>query len=264
MQKITLPLSFFCELILENLPISSSGHITVLSSLFSVLGGDLSSLLNHFAHVFVIITQGFFFMRYFPKMLPLVTRDTALRLFVHFFFMNIITVFCYFAKQSIAFISLPLPFGFFITALFLILIDQIEIGQKNIFSFDWRDALWLGIAQSIAFLPGVSRFGAVLFSSSLRGFGFYDSFFIAIISNIFIAGESFFYLSYYMFFLRSFFFSIAESELVLLLVCLFFSTGLLFLFFFLFKQRKLSFLGIYVFLVGLISFYLFHGNYFLL
>ena len=35
---------------------------------------------------------------------------------------------------------------------------------------DWRDALWLGLAQACALIPGVSRNGATLAAARLRGF----------------------------------------------------------------------------------------------
>lgn len=256
MEKITLPLSFFCELILENLPISSSGHLAFFSLLFPTLGGELSPLLNHFAHMFVIITQGFFLIPFYLNVLRLRNKKEILILFISLFGMNVITVLAYFLKK-IFMISVPLFFGFFITAFFLLTIDQIKPKEKSLFSLSWYDVVCFGIAQSIALLPGVSRFGSVLFIALLRGLSRYDSFILAIISNVFIATESFCYLSYQLVLHKKTFFMIGEGELLLLIVSLFFSMGILLFVYFLLRKKIISFLGLYVFFIGLLVFYLF-------
>lgn len=254
MQKVTLPLSFFCELILENLPISSSGHLAFFSSFFPVLGGELSSLLNHFAHVFVVITQGFFLIPFLRGPLQTVSKKEFLTLFIHLFVMNIMTVLSYFLKTFFSY-SFPLFLGFFLTAFFLLSIDKMKEGEKNIFSLSWGDVLFLGLIQSIALLPGVSRFGAVLFASFYCGLFYYDSFVLAIMSNIFIGLESFCFLLYHIIVSKSFLFSIGEEEALLLIVSLFFSMGVLLFVYFLFRKKLLSFLGFYVFFVGVLAFY---------
>ena len=259
MQKITLPLSFFCELVLENLPISSSGHLAFFSSFFPVLGGELSPLLNHFAHAFVIVTQGFFLIPFLRGPLKVVSNKEFLTLFIHLFLMNIITVLSYFLKTFLAF-PMPLFWGFFLTAFFLLSIDKTKEGEKNIFSLSWEDAFFLGIVQSIALLPGVSRFGAVLFAGFYRGLFYYDSFILAIMSNIFIAGESLLYLFYHIITSKSLLFSIGEEEALLLIVSLCFSMAILLFFYFLFRKKLLSFFGLYVFFVGILAFYLLSYN----
>jgi undecaprenyl-diphosphatase len=40
---------------------------------------------------------------------------------------------------------------------------------------DWRDALWLGLAQATSLMPGVSRNGATLAAARARGFGREDA-----------------------------------------------------------------------------------------
>jgi undecaprenyl-diphosphatase len=40
---------------------------------------------------------------------------------------------------------------------------------------DWRDALWLGVAQAASLVPGVSRNGATLAAARARGFGREDA-----------------------------------------------------------------------------------------
>lgn len=254
MQKVTLPLSFFCELILENLPISSSGHLAFFSSFFPVLGGELSPLLNHFAHIFVIITQGFFLIPFLRGPLQTVSKREFLTLFIHLFVMNIMTVLSYFLKTFFSH-SFPLFLGFFLTAFFLLSIDKTKQGEKNIFSLSWRDVFFLGLVQSIALLPGVSRFGAVLFGSFYRGLLYYDSFILAIMSNVFIGVESFCFLLYHIIVSKSFLFSMGEEEALLLIVSLFFSMGILLFVYFLFRKKLLSFLGFYVFFVGVFAFY---------
>ncbi|MCX6763422.1 MAG: undecaprenyl-diphosphatase UppP [Candidatus Moranbacteria bacterium] len=53
--------------------------------------------------------------------------------------------------------------------LFLYLTDKYSRGQKNLGQVSWRSAIFIGIAQAIAIIPGVSRSGITITGGLLAG-----------------------------------------------------------------------------------------------
>jgi undecaprenyl-diphosphatase len=60
--------------------------------------------------------------------------------------------------------SSPLATGFFLllTAALLVIAERVGKRQRDLKATTWVDALWMGIFQSIAIFPGVSRSGATI------------------------------------------------------------------------------------------------------
>ena len=58
--------------------------------------------------------------------------------------------------------------GFGITGLFL-LISTIDFHKREKSELSYKDALWVGIAQAFAILPGISRSGSTIATGILRG-----------------------------------------------------------------------------------------------
>jgi undecaprenyl-diphosphatase len=65
----------------------------------------------------------------------------------------------------------PVGVAFFllITALLLIIAERIGKGERVLPSITWLDALWMGIFQAAAILPGVSRSGSTISGGRMRG-----------------------------------------------------------------------------------------------
>ena len=61
-----------------------------------------------------------------------------------------------------------LGFGFLITALILFIGNRFAAKEKT--QAPYRDALFIGIAQAFAIVPGISRSGATISAARLRGF----------------------------------------------------------------------------------------------
>lgn len=49
--------------------------------------------------------------------------------------------------------------------------DQRPESESRVEAIDWRDAIWIGLAQSAAIVPGVSRSGVTITVARLRGVG---------------------------------------------------------------------------------------------
>jgi len=154
--------------ITEFLPISSSGHLAVLqifwqtpdpSIVFSALlhFGTLGAILIVFYQEIMKILQ-----KRNWKLIKLIVIGTIPAAIFGFFFQPIIEA----QFSSLKFIG----FSFLITALFLILTKFLKINPKylNIEDLTYFDALIIGIAQTAALFPGISRSGLTISTGLLR------------------------------------------------------------------------------------------------
>ena len=154
--------------ITEFLPISSSGHLAVLqifwqipdpSVVFSALlhFGTLGAILIVFYQEIIKILQ-----KRNWKLIKLIIIGTIPAAIFGFFFQSIIEA----QFSSLKFIG----FSFLITALFLILTKFLKINPKylNIEDLTYFDALIIGIAQTVALFPGISRSGLTISTGLLR------------------------------------------------------------------------------------------------
>ncbi len=69
-----------------------------------------------------------------------------------------------------AFVS-PLALAFFllVTAGFLVVAERMGRRVHSLEQVDWKDALWIGLAQAVSIFPGVSRSGATISGGMGRG-----------------------------------------------------------------------------------------------
>lgn len=157
------------QIILESLPVSSSGHILLLENFahYIFIGKDFCvsscKVLLHFLHgPTVIILTIFFFDNWFFLLKNFRRcRHSILKIIAYVFIADVITFFWYivfnFSKLSHFFISFPVGLGFLISSLFLL---SLPLCKKEKPSFlTWKKALIIGFAQGFALIPGVSRFG---------------------------------------------------------------------------------------------------------
>jgi undecaprenyl-diphosphatase len=172
--------------ITEFLPVSSSGHLVLFQKLFGIEEPPIFfDTLIHFATLLVI----FFYLRKDifliiknikeknnQKIVGLVVLATIPVVIVGFLIKdNIEGIF-----NSLGLLSLT----FLITAIILFFTKFFEKGQKNTENANWLNALFIGIFQAFAILPGISRSGSTisagLFSGLKREDAFKFSFLMAI------------------------------------------------------------------------------------
>lgn len=65
---------------------------------------------------------------------------------------------------------LVLAFGLIVFGLLLGYADWWHHGQRNESGMNWKDALWIGLAQALALIPGTSRSGITMTAALLLGF----------------------------------------------------------------------------------------------
>lgn len=184
-------LIIFFQLVLESLPVSSSGHVLLISRLYntSPLQGEIAQIvlvLDHVLHLFAILVMAaVFYTDWQPLFLQLtsgILRKTKrsyiqrrigtlfMRIVVCGIIIEIITLLFYglfSAGNNFLLASCPnlvLLIGFGITSMVLLSlrlrsapINQAQWHSRA--SLDIPKAILLGLVQGLAFLPGVSRLG---------------------------------------------------------------------------------------------------------
>ena len=180
------------QIIIESLPISSSGHILLLKNIYTTLGYvwqyDYLEHINFLFHLSAIGIMLFYFFNQWSMMVigkkfemkdlvKLSTYEKAIKPIIFVLTADIMTfvlwkvdIANYFYIQKYF-----LPFGFFITAIMLYQTKHMK--DKNIKNyFSLYHAILLGLVQGFAFLPGISRFAATFFATRFIGYNLKDSF----------------------------------------------------------------------------------------
>ncbi len=157
----------------EILPISSSGHILVLENL---MGLNTSLTFSVFLHLGSLLAVFFFFHReiknlclsFFSYIFKKNREEQTTKNF-HFIILlmiatipaGIIGVLFNDAIDQIFYRPIFVILGFYITALLLFLIRYTKT-KRTMEQMTWKDALYVGLAQAIGIIPGISRSGITI------------------------------------------------------------------------------------------------------
>ena len=155
--------------ITEFLPISSSGHLVVFSSLFKE--NNFSTNEIAFLHLGTVLSILYF---YYKDLINLMKKRSSLFKIIKLLIVGMVPA---------AFVGLLLPISQLIDESKYILIitgfayisfsvvmyfsEKIAEGEKTIENISISEAFTIGLAQSFALLPGVSRSGITLISAML-------------------------------------------------------------------------------------------------
>lgn len=161
----------FVQVVLESLPVSSSGHIHLLEQL---LGQKYSKELMYLLHIPTLFILGFFFAKPLILYIREYAQNKAAIVKLVFFTVLIDTItalfFIFFARYNpTSYYSLDrlLMIGFIVTALLLYSLRWCT--KNNDTSLTIHKAIILGTAQGCALLPGISRFATVYATSCWLG-----------------------------------------------------------------------------------------------
>ena len=233
----------FIQGLTEFLPISSSGHIVLFGSMFNLDNLLLISVVAHVGTLFAVLycyrKQIFTLIRHpFNKTnlnLIIATVPTVI----------LVLLFNTFFEDS--FSTKTLVWGFLISAVLLFIADMKKESFKPV---NKRSALYMGLSQGLALLPGISRSGATLVCGLLVGveknqaldFSFLMSIPIIIASAVYESIKLFStqitinWLGIFIVMITSFIFGILSIKIMLKLV----------------KKNKLYFFSIYLIVLSLI------------
>ena len=150
--------------ITEFLPISSSGHLVILSELFK--GNNFNTYEIAFLHLGSFFSILIFYIKDIVSLIKV--RNTFIKIF-KLLFVGVLPAAAFglflpiseliddsrniLAITSVAYIFI---------AVVLYFADKLEDGNKNILDLTLRESLIIGLAQALALFPGVSRSGITL------------------------------------------------------------------------------------------------------
>lgn len=152
--------------IAEFLPISSSGHLVVISALFGMKEGSTElNIILHFGTLMAIV------LYYWKRIVALLAEDSrVIRLLV----VGTIPAVCAGLLLKYSYPSVlvnPLLAGFLlpVTGMMLLLLPKIRKGETEYQDMSMITAFLIGCAQAFAILPGVSRSGSTIVVGAALG-----------------------------------------------------------------------------------------------
>lgn len=233
----------FIQGLTEFLPISSSGHIVLFGSMFNLDNLLLISVVAHIGTLFAVI---FCYRKRLYNLIRHPFNKTNLNLIIATI-PTVILVLLFNTFFESSFSTKTLIWGFLISAVLLFIADFKKDSMKPITK---RSALYMGLAQGLALLPGISRSGSTLVCGLLVGveknealdFSFLMSIPIIIASavyesfKLFSAQITINWLGIFVVMITSFIFGILSIKIMLKLV----------------KKNKLYFFSIYLIILSLI------------
>lgn len=151
--------------ITDFLPISTSGHLLLFQRIFQQEEGRLTYIIVlHVATLIPVIVIYFNRIKSlvknpFQKLMLLLIIGTIPAVIVALLFGDFIDT---------LFTGNFLPYGFLATAVILMLTDRAKQGKKDADAITRTDALFVGLAQALAIIPGISRSGATIGAAVAR------------------------------------------------------------------------------------------------
>jgi len=161
----------FVEGITEFLPISSTAHLIITSKLLNISQTDFQKLFEVFIQSGAILSVVFLYFNQLKGNFKILKN-----LFFSFLPTALVGFFLYKVIKNVFFDSLNLiAFSLFFVGIFFIIIEILVnkkkiVLKKKIEEINIFHALIIGLAQSFAVIPGVSRAGAVILSMLILGY----------------------------------------------------------------------------------------------
>lgn len=147
----------------EFLPISSSGHIVLFGSLFELDNLLLISIVAHIGTLFAVL---FCYRKRILEIIRHPIKDKTFLKLIIATIPTIITVLLFNTFLEDNFSAKSLVWGFIISAILLLIADFKKESPKPVTN---KSALYMGLAQGLALLPGISRSGSTLTCGLLVG-----------------------------------------------------------------------------------------------
>lgn len=165
----------------EFLPISSSGHLLLVPSLFNLSEPNLNAIA--IAHQGTLLAILVYFRRDLWAILtgvvqglrhrqPMGTVEARIGWYIAAGTIPAIIVGLFLADAIDELFANPTTAAFMliVTGLILVMGERLLTGSITPEQMKWRDALIIGLAQALALIPGISRSGATISAGLGRGF----------------------------------------------------------------------------------------------
>lgn len=155
----------------EFMPVSSSGHLTLLQILGLNFGEGMTMFINILMHLGTLVAVVIVFWR---DILALFKKPfkTLLMLIVATIPAGVVGML--FSDKIEAFFSgetalLNLAVCFAVTALLLLVCELVAKRQKKPHALGWGTSVSMGVMQAVALFPGISRSGSTIVAGTLAG-----------------------------------------------------------------------------------------------
>ncbi len=171
----------FLQIVLESLPISSSGNCALWTHLLelytNIKACSMPVDIDFLMHGPTIVVVGVYFFDVISWYLLHIrqTYKSLWSLAMVCLIVGHITALGYLVFRLFSLITIPLYVGFSITAAFLFsLLCCKKVPTKKVLTY--RDGVILGIVQALSLLPGISRFASTYVAARWLGFYNYHAF----------------------------------------------------------------------------------------
>lgn len=169
----------------EFLPVSSSGHLVLTRTFFGfgIDAGDSFLFFDILLHLGTLIAV---FIAFFPDIKELViegfkmigdgfkVKNNPKRKFILLILVSMLPMFLVlpFMDKIEGIFSTPLMVGIALlyTAVILFMSDRVTVSNKTPLEATYKNALFVGLGQAIAVIPGVSRSGSTMVAGLFAGF----------------------------------------------------------------------------------------------
>ena len=187
MNSVLLYVLFYTQIILESLPVSSSGHVALLMRYWNMLQlKDLGAvpfwIIDFLLHIPTIVILTLFFCKQWwntflgvPFYRFYCQQKFWANLLKMAVFVGIIDGITFLSWGLHIVPSVSLTVGFMVTAIALFSLKYLAEG-KGVIEWNYKHAVALGVVQSLSLMPGVSRFATTYVASCWLGYKRQDAF----------------------------------------------------------------------------------------
>ncbi len=163
------------QIIVEMMPISSSAHLAIVERWFGNRWHKKDEDAYYFFHLPTLIVIGLYFWHQWWHLL--FGAGINYRMILWVMVADSVALLGYiFVKKYVA--KVPMIIGLLLT-IFFIFGSQLLAQDKAVDFCYFSNALILGVAQTIAFVPGVSRLAITVFAGCCLGFSVMDAFMLS-------------------------------------------------------------------------------------
>ncbi len=150
--------------ITEFIPVSSSAHLKIFKTFFNIPTGEETVLFDLFCHLGTLLALVVYFRKDIVNLISyprrLIPFMAALIPLVPFYFLM---------KPLRDALSNPKLLGFCMMGTAMILFAASLLRKREKKEFGIKDSLWIGAAQALALIPGISRSAATIGAGLWRG-----------------------------------------------------------------------------------------------
>lgn len=150
----------------EFLPVSSSGHLVLLQTVFGISEGAL--FFDTMLHVGTLVAV---FAVFYKEIWGIIRHPIQIKTGL-LIIATVVTAVCWFLFEDFfvaAFQGGYLGFGFLITSVILFVSCRLGSASNSIEATKWYKAAGIGLMQGIAIVPGISRSGSTIAGARFMG-----------------------------------------------------------------------------------------------